>query len=454
MTNNKKLVSLIFIVFILLMGVTIWLVFYSLDNNRITPYPDGTEVGYVYIGGKNTWQAENALRKEINKWKNAENLKIELSYQNQAYTIDVDPSIFRFDINKTIQNAIEKEKMQYDQGINVIVVDFSEGNEYYIENLLSEHYDNLKFSAFDIEIIKSEVLKNVSFLFKEIYIDLGIAVNDETAKETPIGDPVVLIYNQAEFLKNRIEFMIKKPFEIKEQSQFSLNDFLIEIYSNEDNQISETKLENVNEIYDLYFSEDELNIIATGIYQTILDTNFKNISKHISDKLPAFVSQAGLEANVHIGYDFTTEDRVDDLNQPYTMITEITFSNLKDLTFNNPNNYSYYIEVNNDVNEHNQNVLTFQLYGTPFINTYSHYFAVHKEILQGETLWPSNDVSPGEKELVDAGYSGYRSIVARKTKISYPGSNGLKEVNQILSEDIYMPKDAIFKVFDPTSNDE
>lgn len=465
MTNNKKLISSIFIVFILLMGVTIWLIFYSLDNNRITPYPDGTEVGFVYIGGKNTWQAESALKKEISDWRSADNLKIELSYQDQAYAIEVDPSIFQFDVDKTIQNAVEKEKMQYEKGVNVIEVEFTEGNENYIENLLSAHYDQLKFSDFNNELIKSEVLKYVSFLYKEIYIDLGMAVDEKIAQETPIGEPVVLNYNQAEFLKNRIDFIINKPFEIKGKSQFSLNDFLIEIYSNEENQITETKKENVDEIYALYFSEDELNIIATGIYQTILDTNFNNISKHISTKLPTFVSQAGLEANVKIGFDFITEDRLNDQNQTDTFITDIEFTNLNDLTFYNPNHYSYYIDIKNDVNDQNEDVLIFQLYGTPFVNTYSHYFMVKKEIIQGETLWPTSDdkfwTDSGkelhERILVDpgdgkGGYPGYRSIVARYIDISFPGSDGLEEGNTILSEDIYMPKDAIYRVYDPASS--
>jgi len=141
------------------MAITIWLVLYSLDNNRIRPYADGTEIGYVYIGGKNERQAEIELNEKINVWKNSENLKIEISYQDHAYAIEIDPNVFSFDVNKSISSVNDGKEMNYEKGINLINVSFSVENENYIDDLLLEHYEKLKFSSFDIQVIKDELLK-------------------------------------------------------------------------------------------------------------------------------------------------------------------------------------------------------------------------------------------------------------------------------------------------------
>ncbi len=445
MTNNKKLISLIFFIFLILMAVTIWLVLYSLDNYRITPYPSGTEVGYVYIGGKNTGQAESVLRDKINEWKNANNLTIELCYQDSAFIIDVEPDKFHFDVEKSIQNVVESRQMNYEEGINVIEVTFTEGNENYIEDILSNQYDELKFSEFDTDMIQNEVLKYVSYLYKEIYIDLGIAVDENVAKTTPVGDPIEIVYDEADFLSNKINGIFNQEIRIEARQQFSLNEFLIEVYQQENNKISETSVDNIDEIDNMFFLNNELNIIATGIYQTIIDTNFKNINKHISQKLPSFV-QAGLEANVEIDKNYIFKDEQQEI------ISDVSFTSIKDLSFYNPNNQAYFITISHDVNTSDQDVLVFQLYGTPFINTYTHDFFIKKEIPQGEIEWPSHTVNPDDRILHDPGYPGYRSIVYRKTEIAYPRDDGKTEINTILTEDFYIPKDAIYIIYDDTAN--
>ncbi len=423
MTNNKKMFSLIFIIFIVLTAITILLIISTLDNNRITPYAEGTEVGYIYIGGKTYSQAVHALETDINNWKNADDLTIELTYQDSAFTVDLNPDVFQFDASGSINSIVEKQKMDYSTGRNVVKVSLAAGQENYFNQLISSHFLDLKFHDFDINLIESQVLEEVSFLYKNIYVDLGSAVNVSTAKTTPIGNPTMLIFAQADFLKSRIDNFIGNSFEIKAKSQFSLNDLIIGLYNQElkDNGgFTETKLDDIDNIYNYYFSQAELNVIATGIYQTILDTNFTNISKNISEKLPQFViNSPGLEANSQIGYEFTTEEKMDANNTRYTAITNVTFDNIKDLSFYNPNDYSYYIKVKSAIDGSNNNVLSFQLYGTPFINQYSH------KILN-------------ENIITSSGAVGEHAIVTRTTKITFPKGE-LTSVDTILSEDIYMP---------------
>lgn len=375
MTNNKKIVSLISLLFFILVAVSIYLVIYSLDYRSVlTPFSQGTYVSDIYIGGKTSSQVEDELKHRIESWKKASNFHIELGYQDRSYIIEIDdPEIFSFNLDKTISKIQNGKGSNYEKGINIIDVKFK--NDNYLEELFAKHYDKLKFTDFDLSIIEAKLLKNVSFLAKEIYLDLGIALNENTAKENKVGQEiriksgVIVTDSRYEILDDLISEYFAEVIEIKGKTQFSFNELLINQYEKylTNNNFPSINIDEVANIYNHFFTDEELNILATGFYQTILPTNFNNIEKHVSEIAPSYAKENGVkgllikEAKVEINYDPHIEKRGNDY-----YITDIDFENIEDLNFYNPNYHSYYLKVDL-INDY----FLFQLYGPNFIYDYT-----------------------------------------------------------------------------------
>lgn len=383
--SKRKNLYAIIVFLVILTGVIIWLVIFSLDNNIITPYKDGTQVGYVYIGGRTSSQAENDLANAIRKWRNnsyivdgerKEGPMIALSYQNDSYRLYLDHTKFNFDVGRSIQRVQDGRQMDYNAGINIIYVSVEEG---YIENLIrSDKY--IKFTDFDYEALEREVIKYVSFLFKEIYIDIGPFIDETVSQENYLHQVKINYADASHFVNYKFNYYLGDVIEIKPKTQFSLADLLIEAFKEKPfNEVVYTegkRTEIYNDIISNYFTQNELSIFATGIFKTILNTNFRNIERHYSSALPdIFKPQSdyiGYEALVELNYAFEETVKNDPVtSQPATYITGISFSTIKDLTFYNPNRHSYYIRVTNTV-ENGENYLVFSLYGPPFVNEYGY----------------------------------------------------------------------------------
>ncbi|NLG82282.1 MAG: hypothetical protein GX490_07200 [Bacilli bacterium] len=384
MSNRKKLfVILVFL--IIITGVIIWLVIFSMDNNIITPYKDGTQVGYVYIGGRNTSQAENDLATAIRKWRdskyvlNGETINgpmIVLSYQDDSYRLYLDHTKFNFDVGRSIQRVQDGRQMDYAAGVNIIYVTVEAG---YIEDLIkNDKY--IKFTEFNYDALEKEVIKYVSFLFKEIYIDIGQFIDESASQENYLHQVKINYPDASHFVTYKFNHYFGDMIEIKPKTQFSLADLIIQAFN--EKPFIETKydendrLKAYETIINNYLTQTELSIFATGIFKTILNTNFVNIERHYSSYLPeVFTPQndyIGYEALVELDYTFYDTTRTNPTtHQQETYITGVTFSKLKDLTFYNPNRHSYYIKVSNAV-ENGINVLVFSLYGPPFVNEYGY----------------------------------------------------------------------------------
>lgn len=409
MTNQKKIVWLITLIFFILVFISIYLVIYVFDfRGVITPYSQNTYVSNIYIGGKTSSQVEEEITKRINEWK--EDFYIELSFQNRSYIINIEDSqIFDFNIEKTIQEIENGKISNYEKGINVIKVDFKKENQ--LEEILSDHYDELKFSDFNVDVVKTELLKRVSFLYKEIYLDLGMALDLEKAKVNKVGKEIHINSGINNNLNKLVAEYFTHPIEIKGKSHFSLNEYLINSYNTylENFSIPNISITDYEQIFNYFFTNDELNRIATGVYQTILPTNFVNINKSISKTLPSYAREninidTGMaliirEAAIDIKYDYIIEE----INNEH-FITNIKFSGEKDLSFYNPNYHSYYLKI-----DYRDDNLVFQLYGPSFIYDYKILFTTKSY------------------------HGGYESRLVRVTY--YKG----KELNrQVLAEDYYM----------------
>src|SRR5690554_524886 len=410
MTNNKKIVGLVSLLFLVLVMVSIYLIIYSLDyRSVITPYSQGTRISNIYISGKTSSQVEEELNKRIENWK--KNFNIELTYQNSSYIIEIDdPNIFSFNISRTISNIENGKETNYEKGINIIDVKFKKEN--YIDELLTEHYDELKINDFDNSFIEAKLIKKVSFLANEIYIDLGTALNEESIKDNKVGDEIQILSgvskedSRYDILDELILEYFSEPIEIRARTQFSFNDYIIDKYEKylSNNILPDINIDEINTIYNYFFYNDELNRLATGIYQTILPTNFNNIGKSISDTLPTYARENVETSN---GMSLIIREAAVNLHFYYNYInkkiTDIKFENNEDLTFYNPNNHSYYLLV--DLID---DKFVFQLYGPTFINDYY----IDSKIRSYD--------------------SGYHSILKRVTYY-----NNVEIKSEVLTEDIY-----------------
>lgn len=374
MTNQKKLVWLISLIFFILVIISIYLVIYVFDfRGVITPYSQGTYVSNIYIGGKTSSQVEEELNKRIDAW--SKDFYIELSFQNRSYIIKIDDrDIFDFNIEKTVQAIENGKKSDYEKGINVIIVNFKKEKQ--IEEILSPHYEELKSSNFNLELIETELLKRVSLLYKEIYLDLGIALDIEKAKANKVGEEIKINSGSNNNLQKLINEYFAHPIEIKGKSDFSLNEYLIERYNTylDNNGLPNININDYEQIFNYFFNNDELNRIATGVYQTILPTNFININKSTSLTLPSYAREnvatdTGMaliirEAAIEIKYDCLFAEINHDI-----YITDIKFESVKDLRFYNPNYHSYYLKIT-----YQDDKIVFQLYGPSFIYDYKILF--------------------------------------------------------------------------------
>ncbi|HEY8364797.1 MAG TPA: hypothetical protein VIK84_04415 [Haloplasmataceae bacterium] len=367
MSNNKKLVSLITLIFIILAGIAVYLIVYSFDY-RLTPFSKGTEVSNIYIGGKTEQQTEEELMKRVNEWKRAERI-IEVSYQNQSYTVEIDPNIFSFDIPNTIDSIQNGKKADYEKNINILKVTIVSGKENHINDKLNEILALVNYKDFDLEKVKSYILKKVTFLAKEIYVDLSMAINLDSAKLNKIQTVKSSLtgYQRYNDFNTLISRYFSEPIEIKAKSEFSLNQYILAAYKTyaQNNVIPKIDIKDYHKIFQYYFNEEELNRIATGIFESIIKTNFIVERVHISKSLPSY-AQLGKEAALDIELNPIVEGG---------KITDVEFLGIKDLIFYNPNGHSYFLKI-----IVNNNQLEFQLYGPDFIYSFNENIII-EEIL-------------------------------------------------------------------------
>jgi hypothetical protein len=148
---------------------------------------------------------------------------------------------------------------------------------------------------------------------------------------------------------------------------------------------------------------ETLSIIATGIYQTILPSNFTIVERNIGDTLPDY-AELGFEAKV---------------------------SKLQkaDLIFKNPNKEKSYFEFNLD---HKQLKIT--LMGKPFLYTYK-ISKKDEQKLQPKTIVQYSPlVIPGKIKIQNPGADGQIVKVYRDI---YQGGQLMK--SELISEDYYPP---------------
>lgn len=214
----------------------------------------------------------------------------------------------------------------------------------------------------------------------EVNSQLEEKLSDDIKKESVVNTAVVAIKDIPLGLQSIIE---KNPeIEIAAESTFSLLDF--------------AKKEKIEDI-------DSLNVIATGIYQAILPSNFSILERNISSNLPDYSS---------LGY----EARVNPIKKA-------------DLVIANPNKAKYVLTL---YLENNQ--LKVKMKGETLVYTYQISTKDEQKLAPKTIVQYSPLLLPGKTKVQTKGEEG---IIVKVYREIFQGDQLIK--TELISEDYYPP---------------
>jgi hypothetical protein len=206
------------------------------------------------------------------------------------------------------------------------------------------------------------------------------------------GEEVILTQSKINLKDIPIDLqtVIKQSSEIEipEQSTFSLLDF-----------VKKQKIATI--------SSDSLSLLASGIYQSVLHTNFLIVERNIGNSLPDFVP-IGFEAKVNL-----------DQNA--------------DFVFSNPNNSRYRIQMKIVGKS-----LTVSLKGERFPYLYKTSLKIKQNFKPRTIIQYSPLILPGKIKVATSGISGQLIEVYKDV---YQGDHQIK--SDFVSEDYYPPKQRV-----------
>lgn len=336
------------------------------DNST---FEKGTTIGSVDVSGKSKSQASQLVDQEAAKW--LKDAKIEIHFKEK--TIPFDNSLITLRVGESVNQAKQGQQN------NLLVVMES------IDSFMASISPELSNTVYDFEKIKSAVLSQAARLQsgkQEIQLN-DYLIDPQYEKENVISKVSV----NAKIAENDIALLTDKlsEIELKPMSQFSL--------------LSTLKDLDLKQV-----SAQSINMLATGIYQVILPTNFAIIERQISEELPKYAN-LGYEAKADI-----------DKNM--------------DLVFSNPNESSYQLKL-----DWKKNKLTVSLLGPSFLNQYR-IQTKDKQTFKPKIIVQFNpQLNPTQKIVEQEGQEGQLIKVIRTT---FDETGKLLKTEQI-SEDFYAP---------------
>ncbi|ERJ13804.1 VanW family protein [Haloplasma contractile] len=393
--NNKKILPLIIIIFITVSITTGGLVYFAFNISNFTTYGMDTTIANVYIGGKNYNQSFTGIQNEIVNWK--KNATVTLNYQD--YEEPIDPMLFKFNVAEsldTVQNGRHNRlKVSLEDDVfNKMITDYANATDPQLLNTI------------DQQQLKEALLQDAADLKLEDAINIGDYINDYTTLAKDLNTvELSLTETEVKQLMATLRGHGLTKMEIRPTEQFSLLETYAIIPDGTTGDLDESTVQPV-------FSDEELSIIGTGLYSLILKTNFTNIDKHIGVTLP-YYSQKGYEAKV-------------------------SYYDEEDMTFYNPNPYSFYITIAEDSNK-----LIFTLSGPPFINSIT--IVTDVKIMEPKTIIREVKTLDPDRKRAIPGYEGY-SILVKRIVSKHNDETYHNHSIEVINEDIYMPKETIIEI--------
>jgi len=351
--------------------------FGALTYNAMTTEDDlflpGTSIGSVDVAGTSRDDALIAVTDRLQQWQNE--TKMNLKYKEK--TVAVNLEIYQFDI----QGSVAQAQNGQSNGVSASI------DPQGLKTLLTQVSSKLQLESEDLTKLNNELVSYANSLTSgkhKVSIEklLESKVPDEVISETVLqreGASVAMMDWVAGL----------SQITIPAESQFS---FL--------KVIEEKKLASM--------PAAAQSMIATGIYETILPTNFDILQRHIGQELPSY-TELGFEAKVNK-------------------------NNNLDLAFTNPNELDYTLEF-----KWEHPTLTVQLKGDPLLYKYVIEATDKKEFKPKTIIQYSPQLYPSQKKMKDIGRNGLFTKVLRKVYGEY--DEFVRE--EVLSEDYYAPVERV-----------
>ncbi|WP_404329432.1 G5 domain-containing protein [Mesobacillus maritimus] len=351
--------------------------FGALTYNAMTTEDDlflqGTSIGSVDVAGTTRDDALIAVTDRLQQWQNG--TKINLKYKEK--TIAVNLEIYQFDIQGSVTQAQNGHS-------NAALVSIDPQG---IKTLLTQLSPKLQLEDEELTRLNNELVSyanNLNIGEHKVSIEklLESSVTDEVISETvlQLDEASVAMMDWVTGLS---------PISIPAESQFS---FL--------KVIEEKKLASM--------PAAAQSMIATGIYETILPTNFVILQRHIGQELPKY-TDLGFEA-------------------------KINKNNNLDLAFTNSNELEYTLEF-----KWEHPTLTVQLKGDPLLYKYVVEATDKKEFKPKTIIQYSPQLYPSQKTVKETGRNGLFTKVLRKVY----GENDEFVSEELISEDYYAPVERV-----------
>jgi hypothetical protein len=342
--------------------------FESLTNNN-GKFSSGTTIGPLDVSGKTKDEARSLLDEMYVNW--LKDTSMELQYGEK--TVPFDLNQFHLDAQQTVDSIMDGQnnpayiivdKLQVEEQIQIL-----------FPQLISSDFDLNKLVASLNE--KAALFESGSYELN-LYNDFLLA--DRIQKDAILNEAAVEMNEVPVDLQALIE---QNPtIKIEKESTFSLLEFA------EKQKIGDAAT---------------LNILATGIYQAILPSNFSIVERNIANALPVYAS-IGFEAKVNE-------------------------SKKADLVFVNPNKSEYILEL-----QLNNDQLKVTLKGEKFIYNYQISTKDDQKLTAKTIIQYSPLLLPGKTTVQNAGTEGQIVKIYRDV---YQGNQLLE--SELISEDYYPP---------------
>ncbi|MCM3765454.1 VanW family protein [Neobacillus niacini] len=330
-------------------------------------FAEGTTIGMINISGKTKEEAVNLLEEKYVEW--MKGISFEMLYGDKSAPFDV--NLFELDSSATVAAINDGQK----NTANITV------DKAMAEEQLKGLFPLLKAEEIDWEKL-TQTLNQIASLFEpgthsyKLYPDYLIA--DQIKDDVVISETVVQLDNAPSELLSIVNQTL--TIEIAADATFSLLGFAA------NNKLTDTKT---------------LNLLATGIYQAVLASNFEIVERNISSSLPGY-AKLGYEAMV------IPDKKVD-------------------LVVKNPNMASYFLEMQVDNNQ-----LKVALKGQKLLYSYKLTVKDEQKLTPKTIIQYSSSVKPGKTKIQTNGEDGqiiklYRDI--------YQDSQFIK--SEFVSEDYY-----------------
>lgn len=337
--------------------------------NKNSSFDEGTFIGSIDVSGKTKNEAVQIVKQQVEKWQSETEFNIHFKEKTDSF----DTSMISFQIENSVNQAKQGQK-------NSLIAEIDT-----FESFLSSISPVLSNTVYDFEKVKSEILAKARQLQTGKYdLQLGDFLFDPQFEKDHVISEVTI---QSKIAENDYNLLASEmsEIELKPMTQFSL-------------------LGKLDELEIKQVSKHALNLLATGIYQVILPTNFSIIERQISKELPNY-AELGYEAKADV-----------DRNM--------------DLVFSNPNEATYVIKV-----EWKKNSVKVSLLGSSFLNQYQ-IKTKGKQTFKPKTIVQFNpQLTPLQKIVEEEGKEGLLIKVIRET---YDENGQLLKTEEI-SEDFYAP---------------